>query len=118
MVLRKYLPERSLKSQPSIFRTHFQLPYPASPFICHSYENTRGVRVFFPFWNSCSGPGGTELFSARAFRPQSCQRSAHQRLEMRLTLGILDRQGARSSITRQRLRLAAQLGVQVAARQL
>ena len=35
----------------SIFRTHFQVPYPASPFVRHSYENTGGVGVFFPFWD-------------------------------------------------------------------
>jgi hypothetical protein len=41
------------------------LPYalPSSvsckPFICHSYENTGGVGVFFPLWNSSHGVGGS-----------------------------------------------------------
>src|SRR5216684_1482105 len=34
-----------------ILRTLSQVPYPASPYVCQSYENTGGVGVFFPFWN-------------------------------------------------------------------
>jgi len=65
-----------------------------------------------------SHPLSSLLFSARADCPQSRQRRAHQSLDMGLTLGVLDRQGARGSITGQSLRLAAQLGIEVAARQL
>src|SRR6266446_2627994 len=38
---------------PSIFHLPYTLPSSVSrnPFVCHSYENTRGVGVFFPFWN-------------------------------------------------------------------
>jgi hypothetical protein len=41
-------------SKPSVFFSLRTLPiYVAfKSFVCHSYENCRGVRVFFPFWNS------------------------------------------------------------------
>ena len=40
----------------SVFRLPYTLPSSVccNPFICHSYENTRGVGVFFPFWNSAN----------------------------------------------------------------
>ncbi len=47
-----------LDSQPSIFRTLFQVPYPASPLLaCPPWRATLtktpgGMGVFFPFWNS------------------------------------------------------------------
>ena len=33
----------------------FHSPYPVTPFLCHSYENTRGVPQLFPFWFTQSG---------------------------------------------------------------
>jgi hypothetical protein len=45
-----------------LFYLAFHLPYalPSSvscnSFICHSYENTGGVGVFFPFWNPLTPP--------------------------------------------------------------
>ncbi len=37
---------------PSIFRIHFQVPYPASPLLATLAKTPGGVGVFFPFWNS------------------------------------------------------------------
>src|SRR2546428_13516970 len=36
----------------SIFRTFFQVVYPATPLFATSYENCQGVGTFFPFWKS------------------------------------------------------------------
>src|SRR5690348_2912897 len=36
----------------SLFRTFFQVPYPATPLFASSYENCRGVGTFFPSWKS------------------------------------------------------------------
>ena len=49
---------RSNSSLPQSSHLPYTLPSSVSciPFICHSYENTRGVGVFFPFWNSVSSP--------------------------------------------------------------
>jgi hypothetical protein len=52
----------ALRLRASARQPVFHLPYalPSSvsckPFICHSYRNTRGVGVFFPFWNSAIAP--------------------------------------------------------------
>jgi hypothetical protein len=47
---------RSGTHPPASFPSHSPYPLPSSvsykSFNCHSYENTRGVGVFFPFWNS------------------------------------------------------------------
>jgi len=45
---------RSNSSLPQTSHLPYTLPSSVSsnPFICHSYENTGGVGVFFPFWNS------------------------------------------------------------------
>src|SRR6267378_7422917 len=56
--LASFKPDISLNPLPADCPPIFHLPYtlPSSvsrkPFIYHSYENTGGVRVFFPFWNS------------------------------------------------------------------
>jgi hypothetical protein len=46
-----------LSSSVAAFLSHLPYILPRSvsrkPFICHSYENTRGVGVFFPFWFTC-----------------------------------------------------------------
>ena len=44
----------SNSSLPPTSHLPYTLPSSVSciPFICHSYKNTRGVVVFFPFWNS------------------------------------------------------------------
>jgi hypothetical protein len=49
---------RSNSPLPPSFHLPYTLPSSVSsnPFICHSYENIRGVVVFFPFWNSVSAP--------------------------------------------------------------
>jgi hypothetical protein len=49
---------RSNSSLPQSSHLPYTLPSSVScnPFICHSYENTRGVEGFFPFWNSPSSP--------------------------------------------------------------
>ena len=36
----------------TIFCIFFQVPYPLSRLLTHSYENYRGGGAFFPFWNS------------------------------------------------------------------
>jgi hypothetical protein len=61
----------------SIHSTVFHLPYtlPSSvsckSFACHSYENTRGVGVFFPFWNSSHAARGA--WSGPAFKRPTSQ---------------------------------------------
>jgi hypothetical protein len=47
---------RHRHSQKRNFHSPYTLPSSVSPksFACHSYENTGGVEVFFPFWNSPS----------------------------------------------------------------
>jgi|SRR5713226_5767278 len=48
------------------------LPRPIS-FVCHSYENTRGVGVSFPFWNGTCGIGeGNSLYDSSSFFSHSC----------------------------------------------
>lgn len=43
-----------LSNHPFVFKRLRTLPSSVShkPFVCHSYENTGGVGVFFPFWYS------------------------------------------------------------------
>jgi hypothetical protein len=41
-----------LESPSSIFRTHFQVPYPATPLFVTLTKTPGGMGVFFPFWNS------------------------------------------------------------------
>src|SRR6266481_10196009 len=41
-------------------------------FACHSYENTRGVGVFFPFWNS--SPVARRARNVPTFNRSTCQR--------------------------------------------
>jgi len=45
---------RSNSTLPQSFHLPYALPCSVSriSFDCHSYENTRGVGIFFPFWNS------------------------------------------------------------------
>ena len=60
----------------------------------------------------------TEARTTLLLQSQCGDGCAYQVLEMGMTFGILDRQGACSSIARQGLLLSAQLGVKVAARHL
>ena len=68
-----YLPPSKLTRHEFHRQNNFHSPYtlPSSvsrkSFACHSYENTGGVGVFFPFWNSLVGwrgfDPGKERFS-------------------------------------------------------
>ena len=84
-------------------------------FVCHSYENTGGVGVFFPFWNSFRSalPWISSFllpsYSASAFFVRFCIPDAvagHP--------GCLHRDGFRSRVRRFSLRFSTDHGPQVA----
>jgi hypothetical protein len=78
----RFLPVRALPPDRSISHLPYTLPSSVSckSSICHSYENTGGVGVFFPLWNSSRGPGGSTHLRAIIGLPASAsaEKASHE----------------------------------------
>jgi hypothetical protein len=62
------LPRKTRICKSFVFRSLHTLPSSVScnPFICHSYENNRGMYQLFPFWNSSlTRPRGSAFLAPR-----------------------------------------------------
>jgi hypothetical protein len=68
-----HLPCRKRNEQ-SRFHSPYTLPSSVSrkSFACHSYENTRGVGVFFPFWNSSGSLTPSTLRLSDILKSKQC----------------------------------------------